>query len=260
MSNDDIAKEREFLANLSGDTGRDLAAWMDAIKTSAHSERNDIIDWLRAQGFTFSKASWLERIHHNNGRPIYIEDQKQSEADTQNANFEKPKLVSSSPALENQEEMPPPKEPQPPPTLDVAEQNEASTLVPADVSALEKTLSAGKAYRPLAQYLLQEITLALPSATCHPTTYAITIANPNPFAVLDITTKGLRFALSLETADDDSPLDLAKFPNPSIRVAAQISQGLTHLAILTDARQVNDVLIAEITRSSKYVNGIDGGY
>ena len=71
MSADYAEKEREFLACLEADTGRDLEAWMAAIETQGLTERNEIIDWLREQGFLFSKASWLERIHNNSGKPIY---------------------------------------------------------------------------------------------------------------------------------------------------------------------------------------------
>ena len=73
MAVDYGAKEREFLAGLQADTGRDLAQWMAAIDGAGLAHRNDIIDWLRRQGFMFSKASWLERIHHNGGRPLYGE-------------------------------------------------------------------------------------------------------------------------------------------------------------------------------------------
>ncbi len=66
-------KEREFIAALAEDTGLDLAGWMTAISKSGHAERNDIIDWLRHQGFQFAWASWLERIHHNGGRLIYAD-------------------------------------------------------------------------------------------------------------------------------------------------------------------------------------------
>ena len=71
MAVDYGAKEKEFIAGLEEDTGRDLAGWMEAIDEAGLGHRNDIIDWLRQQGFLFSKASWLERIHHNGGRPIY---------------------------------------------------------------------------------------------------------------------------------------------------------------------------------------------
>lgn len=66
-------KEREFLVGLKADTGRDLAEWMALISGQNLPHRNDVIDWLRRQGFMFSRASWLERIHHNGGLPIYLE-------------------------------------------------------------------------------------------------------------------------------------------------------------------------------------------
>ncbi|MGH1417341.1 MAG: DUF5655 domain-containing protein [Hyphomicrobiaceae bacterium] len=264
MSNDDIAKEREFIANLSGDTGRDLAAWMAAIDTSQHSERNDIIDWLRSQGFTFSKASWLERIHHNDGRPIYIEDDdlvapppgkpnqtRQSTKVPANRGALTPTNAGAQTTTGAENTT----------TQETEHRHQHDTLTPSqlappDQGALETTLNQAKAYRPLAQYLVQEIKSALPSVTFHPTNFAITFANPNPFAVLDITAKGLRFALALDTVEDDSPLKMAKFPNPAIRVSAQISQELTHLTRLTDARQINDPLISLIIRSSEKVNDV----
>ena len=65
MATDYAEKERIFIASLSGETGRDLAEWMKVIQNSNLQDRNDIIDWLREQGFPFARASWLERIHHN---------------------------------------------------------------------------------------------------------------------------------------------------------------------------------------------------
>lgn len=73
MSTDWREKEREFLTSLKADTGRDLAEWMRVIAAQNLPHRNDIIDWLRQQGFPFARASWLERIHHNQGRPIYLD-------------------------------------------------------------------------------------------------------------------------------------------------------------------------------------------
>ena len=73
MSRDLAEKEREFLDSLRADTGRDLAEWMAAITAEAFAHRNEAIDWLRQQGFLFSWASWMERIHHNGGRPIYCD-------------------------------------------------------------------------------------------------------------------------------------------------------------------------------------------
>ena len=73
MSTDYAEKERDFIASLNEDTGRDLDGWMAAISESGFSERNAIIDWLRHQGSQFARASWLERIHHNGGRLIYAD-------------------------------------------------------------------------------------------------------------------------------------------------------------------------------------------
>ncbi len=72
MSTDFEDKEREFLETLKADTGRDLGEWMSAISAQGLPHRNDVIDWLRQQGFIFSRASWLERIHANDGQPIYL--------------------------------------------------------------------------------------------------------------------------------------------------------------------------------------------
>ena len=44
---------------------------MAAITAQGFADKNETIDWLRAQGFPFARASWLERIHSNGGRPIY---------------------------------------------------------------------------------------------------------------------------------------------------------------------------------------------
>src|SRR5215831_5766550 len=73
MARDEEAEEREFLADLQTRTGRDLAQWMAAIAGQNFSDKNEVIDWLRAQGIPFARASWLERIHSNGGRPIYLQ-------------------------------------------------------------------------------------------------------------------------------------------------------------------------------------------
>src|SRR5262245_9164690 len=71
MAADERQEEAQFLAELKARSGRDLAAWMDAIAAQHFSDKNEVIDWLRSQGFVFARASWLERIHSNGGRPIY---------------------------------------------------------------------------------------------------------------------------------------------------------------------------------------------
>src|SRR5262245_7947963 len=75
MSNDERPderqEEREFLEGLKARTGHDLADWMARIAANGFSDKNEIIDWLRAEGLPFARASWLERIHRNGGVPIY---------------------------------------------------------------------------------------------------------------------------------------------------------------------------------------------
>ncbi|MDX2258822.1 MAG: hypothetical protein NW205_07890 [Hyphomicrobiaceae bacterium] len=73
MSTDYAEMERELLAWLENDTGRDLSGWLAAIAATGLTDRNAIIDWLRQQGFIFANASWIERIHNNAGRPIYLD-------------------------------------------------------------------------------------------------------------------------------------------------------------------------------------------
>jgi len=71
MTRDEREEEQEFLADLQARTGRSLADWMAAITAQGYADKNETIDWLRRQGFPFARASWLERIHSNGGRPIY---------------------------------------------------------------------------------------------------------------------------------------------------------------------------------------------
>src|SRR5688500_12412000 len=71
MAGDEQEEEREFLSDLKARSGRDLAGWMAAISAQGFADKNETIDWLRAQGFPFARASWLERIYKNGGRPIY---------------------------------------------------------------------------------------------------------------------------------------------------------------------------------------------
>ena len=71
MAKDEREEEREFLSGLKARTGRDLGEWMAAIAAQGSADKNEIIDWLREQSLPFARASWLERIHRNGGKPIY---------------------------------------------------------------------------------------------------------------------------------------------------------------------------------------------
>jgi hypothetical protein len=220
--------ERQFLESLKADTGRDLAAWMEAIGAENLDRRNDIIDWLRRQGFMFSKASWLERIHNNGGQPIYSgkgakRPQRRPRAPREAATILPfaPRTPASAPA--------PREEPAP-----------AAVQAPADKAALDELIAKAKAFRPLANFVLAEIGKAVPGAVFTAEGSHISIASTREFAVLAISPRELRLGLDLGQRPFDRTLQPAKFTNPTSR----ISPGITHMIILTDARQIDDALRA----------------
>ena len=156
MATDFSEKERAFVDGLKAETGSDLEGWMGAIQASGLRHRNDIIDWLRQQGFMFARASWLERIHHNGGRLIY--------GDTP----ARPAGHARSPVA-----------PAPRPAVPIPG---ATTL--ADDAALDALLAAAKAYRALASVLLRDILAAVPGADARVLAGHIVVSHTRPFAAL----------------------------------------------------------------------------
>src|SRR5215468_8407109 len=132
MARDEEAEEQEFLADLQTRTGRDLAQWMAAIAAQSFSDKNEVIDWLRAQGFPFARASWLERIHTNGGRPIYLDQRPVGEGAGRQASAAPPPATAREGAH------------------------------------LESLLAAAKGYRPLYELLEGEIRKALPDVAIAP--------------------------------------------------------------------------------------------
>jgi hypothetical protein len=239
MAIDYQEKEREFLDSLEADTGRPLDAWMAAISAQNLAHRNDIIDWLRQQGFLFAKASWLERIHHNGGKPIYADG---SAPVVVIADADPPRRVLASPVL-------PVAERPAGPELEAAKVVPAP-LVPATATSandLEALLAQAKAYRPLAQYVLREIATAVPAAQFTARDGFVALSSTREFGVLTITPKELRLGLAMDDAAIEDPLIKARFPKP----APSITRPLTHMAILTDARQVTDALVSAIAAAAR---------
>jgi len=228
VSTDYGEMERQFLESLQADTGRDLAAWMEAITAENLDRRNDIIDWLRRQGFMFSKASWLERIHNNGGRPIYSgKDAKRPQR--------RPRAPREATIL--------PFAARPPAVMAIQaprEEPAPADKSPADKAALDELIAKAKAFRPLANFVLAEIAKAVPGAVFTPEGAHISIARTREFAVLAISPRELRLGLDLGQRPFDKGLQAAKFTNPT----ARISPGITHMIILTDARQIDDGLRA----------------
>lgn len=227
--------EREFLAGLEADTGHDLAGWMARIDAQNLSKRNDIIDWLRTQRFTFSWASWLERIHHNGGQPIY---------------GGAPRPVPSAPAS-------PPRalttEAAPPPTLEPAPvlvQTRPAPPVPqapAAADALADLLAKAKAYRPLAEHLIREVRKALPDVVIGVREGYVSLARPAEFAALTVSARDLRLGLDLGE-------EAATVIAPRGHLAGTRA-GISHVLILTDARQVGPPLLDALRQADRRVNG-----
>ena len=227
MATDYGEKERAFIDGLKENTGRDLAEWMQTIATSGQSERNDIIDWLRHKGLMFSKASWLERIHHNGGKPIYADAPKEA-APRRPPRRPDGVLATTLPATS-----PPPSPaaapaptPAPPP---------AAAPPPSDIDAL---LAKAKAYRPLAQHVLAKIKALRPGADFVTHESAIAIGDPNVFAALGISARELRLHLALGEHPFD---DIVKKGQPGGGLGK--GETLSHMLVLTDARQVDQRLM-----------------
>jgi hypothetical protein len=217
MAGDEREEERQFLAELEARSGRDLAAWMAAIAAQGFADKNDTIDWLRAQGFPFARASWLERIHNNGGRPIYMDGPPAPAAEPR----------SQAPAVK------------PTPAARAPSRREAAEL--------EKLLAAAKGYRPLYELLEAEIRRAIPGVGVVPKAGYIAFAAPREFAALTLHATELRLGLDLGTRPFDDTLLKARMRGPGAAIS--------HMLVLIDARQVNADLINLINAANARVNG-----
>jgi hypothetical protein len=217
MARDEQEEEREFLADLEARTGRTLGDWMAAITAQGFADKNETIDWLRGQGIPFARASWLERIHSNGGRPIYL--------------HHAPKA-----APEGKPQMP--LKPQP-----------AALRAPSqrEIADLDKLLAAGKGYRPLYQLLEAEVRNAVPGLAVTPKAAYISLGAPREFAAVTLHSTELRLGLDL----GDRPFD-AQVQKPKLRGPGP---AITHMLVLTDARQVNADLLNIIKAANARVNG-----
>lgn len=249
MSVDYGERERQFLATLEADTGRDIAGWMEAIAAAGLSERNAIIDWLRRQGFMFSKASWIERIHNNGGRPIYMgkgAPRPRAEPRRQPARILRPltppdAVPSTSVAAAPAPTSAPAAHVPAPPRL----ANPPAPEAPPAAS-LDALLTRAKAYRPLANFVIAEIRKTVPGVAITPRDGYLAFATADrEFAALVISARELRLALALMAAPQGAPLEPARFASP-LKGAAPA----THMAVLTDARQITPALMAAVAAAA----------
>ena len=245
MSTDYAAKEREFLATLAADTGRDLGAWMAEISAKGITDKNDIIDWLRREGFPFWKASWLERVHHNGGRPLYG-----SEPDAAGCR-QSPVAVPEEPLGTGASLRPGASPLSIPPSASPALAGPIAPPAPSPAS-LEELLARAKAYRPLAVFLMSAIGRAVPEARFAARGAHITVAAPGEFAAIGVSARELRLGLALGVTPPSPALERLRPTN----AAARLPPGMTHVAVLTDARQVDADLLALIAAANAAVNAI----
>jgi hypothetical protein len=193
----------------------------------------------------FSKASWLERIHHNGGRPIYAGISTES--------------APRRPAMRRREEKPPaapthapvPAATESPPEAKPAAASPVPAPAPAAAAGdLDALLAKAKAYRPLAQHLLAKIRQVSPGASLGLRDSALAIGAPAPFALLAISHKELRLHLAL----GDHPFDEALKKG---QAGAGLGKGeaLSHMLVLTDARQVDARLMDLVALAAARVSG-----
>jgi hypothetical protein len=219
MTNDEREEEREFLSGLKARTGHDLAEWMTAIAAQGFADKNDTIDWLRSQGMPFARASWLERIHSNGGKPIYADAPPRTTPSPQRA------------VLGDQRAVPAPAQP---------------PMSGADAAQLEKLLAAAKGYRPLYLLLETQIRRAIPGAVITPRTAYISVGAPKEFAAITLQATEVRLGLDLGEQPFDQRVQKARMKGTGA--------ALTHMVVLTDARQMNEDLSMLLTAANKRVN------
>ncbi len=235
--------ERELINDLKPRTGRTLAEWMAAIKDAALTDKNEIIDWLRPQGFTFANASWLERIHNNGGRPIYL-GQDEIGAAVKAAPPSGTINRFLSPSVKPGHSRPGTAAPTPPAPLRApAEPRAPAQPGPSGDGSqpLAALLAKGKAFRPLAEMLLREVERALPGTRTDVCGDLVVLARPAIYAALLIGPRELKLALALEDQPAAGPFARSKIPGAP--------PTLTHTMALNDARQIAPELLAQLKSS-----------
>lgn len=243
MARDYGAIEAEFIADLKSRSGRDLEAWMTAIARTGLTDRDHIIDWLQPQGFTFSHASWLERIHNNGGRPIYSGQPPDRRPDRRPDAGPLPTprgATDARPAVAT----PVARTAAVAPAQPAARPAPAAT--PSDDDALGALLARGKAYRMLAELVIAEARRALPAANVAARGDAVAIEGPGLIAVMHVTPREIRLGLALGDAAVAPPFVRPK----GIGGGAAI----THMLVLNDARQVDDTLVELLRRADRVAN------
>jgi hypothetical protein len=245
MAKDDRDEEREFLEGLKARTGRGLAEWMAAIAAQGFgekSDKNEIIDWLRTQGLPFARASWLERIHRNGGQPIHATappaagETSPAEARAVEARRAPAlRLVAKAPRGPERDAPTPAAQGAPPPDA---------------AAALDRLLAAAKGYRPLYHLLEAQIRKAVPGAVLAAEARHVSVGAPGEFAAITLHPTEVRLGLDLGDRPFDARLEKARLRGPG--------PAITHMIVLTDARQVDEELSALLADANARVNPAAG--
>lgn len=234
MARDYAEMERQFIASLVDETGRDLDGWMSAIAGQGLAGKNDVIDWLRRQGVFFNTASKLERIFANGGRALYGEAATGETPPGEPAARE----TRAAPAAE----LAPPRPSPPVAPRTEHRPPETAAVDPAADPEIDRLLGAARGYRPLAAMLLREILRAVPDAHVEAAGSHILLTRSRAFAALEPRPKDVRLALGLGERAFDAAIT---------RTAVKGAPAeLTHMLTLSDARRVNAELIALVLESA----------
>ena len=224
MSRNYAELEDELITDLASRTGRDLGQWMAAIEAAGLTDKNAIIDWLRPQGLTFAHASWLERIHNNGGRPIYLDQ---------------PARPGRAPASGAPTQVAPEPRPQVRPPALIAAGG-------TDAEEVRQLLSKGKAFRPLAELLIAEIGRAMPKLALMANGDLVVLARPHPLGVLWVSARELRLGLDLGERPFDATVLKARI--------AGAGAAITHMLVLNDARQIGAALLDLVRQADRRAN------
>ena len=113
-----------------------------------------------------------------------------------------------------------------------------------DEAALyDKLLAAGKGYRPLYLMLEAEMRKALPDLVILPKASYLSFGAPKEFAAVTLHATEVRLGLDLGDRPFDPHVQKSKLKGPG--------PAITHMIVLTDARQVDGALLGPAGRSQR---------
>ncbi|HEX5958016.1 MAG TPA: DUF5655 domain-containing protein, partial [Hyphomicrobiaceae bacterium] len=248
----------------------------------------------RGQGLPFARASWLERIHRNDGKPIHqaspspapavvapVMPQVRAPASSivalrpasakaapvtptpaapvqpasDVAPAAQPAAAMATPPRRPEAMAPSPEppssakpEPKAPPPAKKAGRTSVPPLVEptADATALAKLVAAAKGYRPLYNFLEAQIRKTIPGVVIAARDRYIAIGAPREFAAVTLHPTEVRLGLDLGDRPFDALLQQAKLRGPG--------PAISHMVVLTDARQVGSELLGLAKTASDRVN------